>query len=97
MAKGKSKSARYYQNNPEAKKKKAAYDKKYNKKTVSDRVKRNQARAKAEKEGKVKKGDGKDVHHVNGINSKKTRVESASKNRGRNEKSRKKGSKRRKS
>lgn len=30
---------------------------------VKKRVKNNQARAKLEKEGKVRKGDGKDVHH----------------------------------
>lgn len=92
MAKSKS----YYDKNPASKKKKAEYDKKYNKKTVSDRVKRNRARAEAMKKGKVKKGDGKDVHHPNGVNSKKTRVMSSSKNRGINEKSRKKGYKRKK-
>ena len=45
--------------------KKAAYDKAYNAKPeeVANRVKRNQARAKLEKAGKVSKGDGKDVDH----------------------------------
>jgi hypothetical protein len=45
--------------------KKAAYDKAYNAKPeeVANRVKRNQARAKLEKAGKVTKGDGKDVDH----------------------------------
>lgn len=45
--------------------KKAAYDKAYNAKPeeVANRVKRNQARAKLEKAGKVAKGDGKDVDH----------------------------------
>jgi hypothetical protein len=44
---------------------KAAYDKAYNAKPeeVANRVKRNQARAKLEKAGKVTKGDGKDVDH----------------------------------
>ncbi|CAB4135515.1 HNHc domain containing protein [uncultured Caudovirales phage] len=44
---------------------KAAYDKAYNAKPeeVANRVKRNQARAKLEKAGKVSKGDGKDVDH----------------------------------
>ena len=48
------------------------------------------------KAGRVKKGDGKDVHHPNGVNSKKTKVMSKSKNRGMKEKSRLKGSKRKK-
>jgi hypothetical protein len=45
--------------------KKAAYDKAYNARPeeVANRVKRNQARAKLEKAGKVTKGDGKDVDH----------------------------------
>jgi hypothetical protein len=92
----KSKSAKHYDSNDASRKKKSDYDKKYAKRTVSDRVKRNKARRKAEREGRVKKGDGKDVHHSNGINSTKTRVMSASKNRGINEKSRKKGYKQKK-
>tara|TARA_R100000234_G_scaffold29944_1_gene17479 strand:+ start:51147 stop:51398 length:252 start_codon:yes stop_codon:yes gene_type:complete len=40
------------------------YMKKYNQKTVNLRVLRNKARRKKEKEGKVKKGDGKHVHHI---------------------------------
>ena len=45
--------------------KKAAYDKAYNAKPdqVKKREMRNQARAELAKEGKVKKGDGKDVDH----------------------------------
>ena len=35
-------------------------------KQIRDRSARNGARRKAEKQGKVKKGDGKDVHHVDG-------------------------------
>jgi hypothetical protein len=45
--------------------KKAAYDKAYNAKPeqVDNREKRNAARAALTKEGKVTKGDGKDVDH----------------------------------
>lgn len=61
---------RQYDGRPDVKEKRAA---------------RNRARRKAEKEGKVKKGDGKDVDHVTPLrkNSKatKTRVVSAGKNR----------------
>lgn len=44
---------------------KAAYDKAYNARPdqVEKRVKRNQARAELMKDGKVAKGDGKDVDH----------------------------------
>jgi len=49
------------------------------------RAKRNAARRKLEKEGRVSKGDGKDVDHKNGVgagNGKKNlRVQSKSKNR----------------
>jgi hypothetical protein len=61
---GKTKS--YYDKNPKAKAKKAAYDTEYNKKTVADRVARNAARRAMDKAGKVSKGDGKDVDHKNG-------------------------------
>lgn len=56
---------------------KAAYDKAYNARPdqVKKREMRNQARAELAKDGKVKKGDGKDVDHKkmldgNGTNSK---------------------------
>lgn len=55
---------------------------------VANRVKRNQARAEAIKDGRVKKGDGKDIDHKKmlskgGSNAKaNTRVVSASRNRG---------------
>jgi hypothetical protein len=75
------KSSKYYKENPEAKEKKYKYDREYSKKTVDDRVERNRARREAMRKGLVKKGDGKDVDHVNGINSRKTRVMSASANR----------------
>lgn len=50
------------------------------------RAQRNAARSKAKKEGKVKKGDGKEVHHVNAprkgpLNNKKTKVVSRAANR----------------
>jgi len=54
---------------------------------VAKRVKNNAARAQLMKEGRVKKGDGKDVHHVKplregGSNSRSNlQVKSASKNR----------------
>jgi hypothetical protein len=58
------------------------------------RAQRNRDRRKAEREGKVKKGDGKDVHHKKDGG---TIVMSASENRGIREKSRLKGSKRKSS
>lgn len=61
---------RQYDGRPDVKEKRAA---------------RNRARRKAEKEGKVKKGDGKDVDHVKPLRkdskATKTRVVSAAKNR----------------
>jgi len=69
---------------------KAAYDKAYNAKPdqVKKREMRNQARAELMKDGKVKKGDGKDVDHKqmldgNGTNSKNNlRVVDKETNRG---------------
>lgn len=61
-----SRTKEYYDKNPEAKKKKAAYDKKYARKTVGDRVARNAARRALMAAGVVKKGDGMDVDHKNG-------------------------------
>jgi hypothetical protein len=54
---------------------------------VANRSQRNQARAEAEKAGKVAKGDGKEVDHVKpvrkgGGNEGNTRVIDAEKNRG---------------
>lgn len=66
------------------------------KKQKRNRALRNKARRKALKSGRVSKGDGKDLHHANGINSEKVTVMSRSKNRGIAEKSRLKGSKKRK-
>lgn len=65
-------------------------------KAKKDRAARNRVRRKALKSGRVKKGDGKDLHHANGIKSDKVTVMSKSKNRGMKEKSRLKGSKRKK-
>ena len=53
---------------------------------IADRSSRNSARREAENQGKVKKGDGQDVHHVDGNpqnnNRKNLKVVSKSKNRG---------------
>ena len=70
--------------------KKAAYDKAYNARPdqVKKREMRNQARAELIKDGKVKKGDGKDVDHKqmldgNGTNAKSNlRVVDQTTNRG---------------
>ena len=67
------------------------------KKQKQDRAKRNKARRKALASGRVKKGDNKDLHHVKGLNSQRTIVLSRSANRGKKEKSRVKGSKRKRS
>jgi len=52
---------------------------------IAKRAKRNAARAKLEKQGRVSKGDGKDVDHKNGNprdnSSKNLRVQSKSTNR----------------
>jgi flagellar basal body rod protein FlgB len=63
-------------------------------KSKKARAIRNKARTEATKLGIVSKGDGKDLHHSKGLNSKKTVVMSKSKNRGIKEKSRVTGSKR---
>lgn len=52
------------------------------------RAERNRARSEAKAKWLVRKWDGKDVHHVNGINNKKTRVVSVSTNRSKPEASR---------
>lgn len=88
MAKGKS--AKYYAANPEARKKKNEYAKKYNKK-ADQRKYRSELNKYNRKKGTYGNGDGKDASHKGG---KIVGMESASKNRGRREKSRLKGSKR---
>ena len=82
--------ARHYKKNPKSRAKKAAYDKEYNKKpsAVKKRVEANRARRKAKSAGKKIKG--LDYDHATG------RFVKPSVNRGRAEKSRLVGSKRRK-
>ena len=55
------------------------------KKTAGDpkNIKRKRDRREAEKNGRVKKGDGKDVSHIGGINGRKV-IKKASDNRGSN-------------
>lgn len=69
-------------------------------KAKSERAARNSARRAAMRKGLVHKGDGKDVDHIRGVaagnGSSNLRVMSASANRGRRQKSRKRGSKRKK-
>lgn len=76
----KSKSAKYYASNPEAKKKKAATDKKINARPeqVKKRVEANKARRQAKAAGKDVRG--KDASHTkNGIVFKKSSVNRGSK------------------
>ena len=80
-------------------KKKRNYKKEYKKfqaggREKKDRAARNRRRRKALKGGRVRKGDGKDLHHFVKGGKIVTVVESQSKNRGRAEKSRLRGSKR---
>ena len=71
------------------KKKKRNYQKEYDyqgtKRQIDRRKDRNASRAVMEKKGKVRKGDGKDVHHIDGNPKNKKasnlRVVSKSKNR----------------
>jgi len=75
---GLSRSAKYYRDNPEARAKKNAYQKKFNKKKsqVKKRVELNRLNRKF---GTYGNGDNLDVSHRSG---KKTRLEHQSKNRG---------------
>ncbi len=77
------KTAKYYANNPEARSNKKEYDTEFNatKKQKKRRALRNKLRRKFAKKGKVKKGDGKDVHHTGGNSVGTAVVMSASKNR----------------
>ena len=64
-------------------------------KAKKDRASRNSARRSALRNGRVRVGDNKDIHHTNGVrDNSHTRVLPASVNRGMPEKSRLKGSKR---
>lgn len=87
------KTAKYYDENPSAKRVKYAYDKKYNKtkKATDKRVELNKYNREAQAEGRATKFDNKDASHRGG---KIVGFEKASVNRGRKEKSRLKGSKR---
>lgn len=85
----KSRTAKYYASNPKARKKHVDYQKKYNKKPEELAKRRELAKART-KRGIMGKGGG-DLHHA--ANGKLVR-EPVSKNRGRNEKSRVKGYKR---
>lgn len=81
---GKSKSARFYQNNPEAKKKKLEYDKKdqkkkYKKNGKFSMYKSNLAKANRDNPNS-KPGDGKDVAHT----SKGLKLKTQKANRGSN-------------
>lgn len=71
------------------------------KKAKRDRASRNKARRQAEREGRVHKGDGKEVDHVNSnprMNSRTNlRVVSRHTNRAKKENSRRRGSRRNKS
>lgn len=80
---------------------KAKYREEYKKFQSSEkqkkaRARRNRDRAKAEKAGKVKKGDNLHVDHSDGFAKGRVRVIPASKNLWKKEKSRLKGSKRKK-
>jgi hypothetical protein len=81
----------YYNNNPKAKAIKAKQQKKFNAKPEEKKKRsmRNAARRALERLGRVRKGDGKDVDHkdrnANNNSPSNLRVQSASRNRGRNQ------------
>lgn len=88
----KSKTAQYYAKNPEARKKRLEYQKKYN--ARPSEVKRRVELKKYNRDkGTDGNGDGKDASHKGG---RIVGFEDASRNRGRREKSRVKGYKRKK-
>ena len=74
---GKSRSARYYQENPEARRKKNEYQKEFNKKP-SQRKKRSELVQERRRRGIYGKFDGKDVAHT----SSGLKMKSAKANRG---------------
>lgn len=78
----KGKTARYYDSNPEAKAKKDAYNKEFNKKPEqrAKRAELSKINREHQKSGKGKVGDGKDVSHTkNGMVLKKASVNRGSK------------------
>lgn len=84
MAKGRTQS--YYDKNPAAKKKKAAYDKKYNAK--SEQKENRAARGRARTKMGLKKGDPRDVDHKNGNpkDNRKSNLRATSKKKNRGKK-----------
>jgi len=84
----KSKSAKYYASNPEARKKKAAYDKKFNQKPDQRKKRSELTQKNRDADARGVDRTGKDYDHAVG------RYVKSSTNRGRSEKSRVKGSKR---
>lgn len=62
------KTAKHYRDSPSSYAKKLEYDKEYNKKpkNVKKRVELNKYNREAQAEGRAKKGDGKDIRHVDG-------------------------------
>ena len=78
-----SRTAQFYHDNPEAKAKKAEYDTAFNRKPDQKRkrVVRNFLNRLFKRKGKIKKGDGNDVHHTGGTSPTGAQVMPASKNR----------------
>ena len=77
------KSAQYYKDNPEAAARKAEYDTQFNRKPSQKRkrVLRNLLNRIFRRQGKIRKGDGNDVHHTGGTRRGRAMVMSASRNR----------------
>ena len=77
------KTAQYYANNAEARARKKAYDTEFNasKEQKKRRALRNFLNRLFKRRGKIKKGDGNDVHHTGGNSVGQAMVMSASKNR----------------
>lgn len=84
------KTAKFYKDNPESRRKKLAYQKEYNRRP-EERKRRSELNKYNREKGTYGNGDKKDASHKGG---KIVGFESQSKNRGRREKSRVKGSKR---
>jgi hypothetical protein len=60
------KTAKYYRNNPEARRKRLAYQAEYNKRSeqVDKRVELNRINRRSQAAGRTRKGDGKDASHT---------------------------------
>jgi hypothetical protein len=87
---GLSKSAKFYRDNPQARKKKASTDKEINSRPEQKKKRRESGRARTKAKASGKSIGSKDYDHAVG------KFVDSSTNRGRAEKSRKKGSKRKK-